>query len=72
MIEVHYGVIQIEGHWTIIGKGLRLGGYDTRADAEDAVRRIADQVTGLTVQLHLQDEDGSFHLDRSSQGRCSP
>jgi hypothetical protein len=63
MIEVHYGVVQIESRWAIIGKGLRLGGYHTRADAEDVVRRIADQAAGLTVRLHLHDEDGTFHRD---------
>jgi hypothetical protein len=47
----------------IISKGLKLGGYDTKADAEDVVRRMVDQAAGLPVQLHLHDEDGSFHRD---------
>ena len=63
MIEVHYGVVQIEDRWTIISEGLRLGSYDTKADAEDVVRRMVDQAAVLPVQLHLQDEDGSFHRD---------
>jgi hypothetical protein len=63
MIEVHYGVVQFEDRWAIIAKGLRLGDYETKADAEDVVRRMADQAAGLPVQIHLQDADGSFHRD---------
>ncbi len=33
---VHYGVVQQNGVWTIIGKGLRFGSYGSRTGAESA------------------------------------
>lgn len=58
MTTVHYGVVQLDGAWTIIGKGLRFGSYRTRAAAERAARRLASKSAGLDVQLHLQDSSG--------------
>jgi len=63
MIEVTYGVVQIDGAWMVISEGLRLGPYVTEAEAEEVARRMADQAAGLEVQLHLQDEDGLLHRD---------
>jgi Uncharacterized protein conserved in bacteria (DUF2188) len=57
-VEVHLGVVQQDGAWTIIGKGLRYGAYPTRRGAESAARRLAVKSSGLPVQLHVQDEDG--------------
>jgi hypothetical protein len=58
MIEIHYGVVRINQRWSIIGEGLRLGAYATRAEAEEVVRRMAAQAADLPVTLHLQDEKG--------------
>jgi hypothetical protein len=59
-MEVHYGVVQQNGAWTIIGDGLRFGSYRTRRVAEGAARRLAGQSAGLPVQLHVQDETGEL------------
>lgn len=58
MTTVHYGVVQLDGAWTIIGKGLRFGSYRTRVAAERAARRLASKSAGLDVQLHVQDSTG--------------
>ena len=59
-MEVHYGVVQQDGAWTIIGAGLRFGAYKTRKGAESAARRLAVKSAGLPVQLHVQDETGEL------------
>lgn len=64
MIEVHYGIVRIEGRWSIIGEGLRFGSFQTRAEAETVARRMADQAAGLPVQLHLQDDAGELRRER--------
>jgi hypothetical protein len=56
-MEAHYGVVQQNGVWTIIGRGLRFGSYRTRTSAENAARRLAVK-SALPVQLHIQDETG--------------
>jgi hypothetical protein len=62
MKEVHYGVVKFENRWKIIGKGLRFGSYDTKSDAVDIVRRIADHAAGLLpVRLHLDEGDVSVY-----------
>lgn len=58
MADLHYGVVQQHGAWTIIGDHLRFGSYRTRTAAERAARRLASKSSGLPVQLHLQDESG--------------
>jgi hypothetical protein len=63
MIEVHYGVVQIDGRWMVISEGLRSGPYDRQEDAEQVARRMAEQAAGLDVQLHLQDETGELHQE---------
>ena len=63
MIEINYGVVQIDGGWMVISAGLRIGPYSTEGEAEEVVRRMADQAAGLQVQLHLQDELGELHLE---------
>jgi len=64
MIEVTYGVIQIDGDWVVISDGLRVGPYKSRSEAEGVARRMADKACGLDVQLHLQDEIGELHSER--------
>ena len=54
-METHYGVVQQNGVWTIIGRGLRFGSYKSRASAESAARRLAGK-SALPVQLHVQDD----------------
>ena len=67
MADVHYGVVQRDGAWTIIGESLHFGSYTTRWSAERAARRLARKSGGLPVQLHVQDETGELrppaHLD---------
>jgi hypothetical protein len=58
MLEIHYGVVQIDGQWMIISEGLRHGPYATDAEAQDAARRMAAEAAGMDVSLHLQDEHG--------------
>ncbi len=60
MAEVHYGVVQQDGVWIIIGDGLRFGSYKNRSAAERAAHRLAHKSSGLTVQLHVQDETGEL------------
>jgi hypothetical protein len=60
MEDVHYGVVQQNGAWRIIGDGLRFGAYKTRMDAVRAARRLAEKSCGLPVQLHVQDETGEL------------
>ena len=64
MIEIAYGVVLIDGHWMVISRGLRMGPYPSRAEAEEVARRMADKASGLEVQLHLQDEAGELHQER--------
>jgi hypothetical protein len=71
MIEVHYGVVRIADRWMVIGHGLRLGPYDSKADAERMARRLADQAAGLPVRLHLQGEDGELHQEEQ-EGESVP
>jgi hypothetical protein len=66
MIEIAYGVVLIENHWMVISHGLRLGPYPSRTEAEEVARRMADEASGLEVQLHLQDEAGELHQERQS------
>lgn len=54
-METHYGVVQQNGVWTIIGRGLRFGSYKSRTSAENAARRLAVR-SALPVQLHVQDD----------------
>ena len=60
MAEVNYGVVQRNGAWTIIGRGLAFGAYKSRASAERAARRLGRQCSGLPVKLHVQDESGEL------------
>jgi hypothetical protein len=59
-MDVHYGVVQQNGVWTIVGDGLRFGAYKTRLNAEMAARRLAETSSGLPVLLHVQDETGEL------------
>lgn len=61
MADIHYGVIQRDGAWSIIGDNLQFGSYRTRWGAERAARRLASKSGGLPVQLHVQDETGELH-----------
>ncbi len=59
MAEVHYGVVERDGVWIIIGDGLRYGSFDSRDAAERAARGLAES-SALGVQLHLQDDTGQL------------
>jgi len=60
-MEIHYGVVQIDGHWMVISDGLRSGPYESQEIAEQTAHRMAEQAAGLDVQLHLQSESGELH-----------
>ena len=64
MLSVQYGVVRIDGRWTIISEGLRFGAYATSAEAEHVARLMADQAPGLPVDLHIQNEAGELHRER--------
>jgi len=59
MVEVHVGVVRINGEWRIISPGLRTGPYATRDEAERAARKLADH-SALPVSLHVQTENGQL------------
>jgi len=61
MTDLHYGVVLIEGRWRIIGQDLAYGSYDKLETAERAAQRLAEQSSGLSVQIHVQDEYGLLH-----------
>ena len=63
MLEIHYGVVQINGEWMLIAPGLRLGPYATEAEAEQVARRMADESSGLEVQLHIQNDAGELRRE---------
>ncbi|MCY1645676.1 hypothetical protein OVA11_00920 [Caulobacter sp. SL161] len=62
MTEVHYGVVRVGDHWAIVGENLRFGAYETRSEAQAAVRRLAafPAGLGLPVMLHEQEDDWVF------------
>jgi hypothetical protein len=47
MIVIAYRVVRIEDRWMVIGHGLGIGPFSTRARAEDLARRMADQSSVL-------------------------
>jgi hypothetical protein len=61
MLDLNYGVVEIQGRWTIIGEGLRFGSFDTAEQAQDIARRFASLVVELPVRLHIQDSFGQLH-----------
>ena len=63
MLEIHYGVVQIDGEWLVISEGLRSGPYPNEAEAQQVARRMADEAAGLEVKIHLQDPSGELHLE---------
>ena len=67
-MEIHYGVVQIDGHWMVISEGLRSGPYESREIAEQTARRMAAQAAGLDVQLHVQAEFGELHHEVQAEG----
>lgn len=60
MLDLHYGVVEIQGRWTIIGDGLRFGAFETSEQAQDVARRLADLVVELPVHIHVQDGFGQL------------
>ena len=65
-MEIHYGVVQIDGQWMVISQGLRTGPYPSEAEASEVARRMAEQAAGLEVQLHLQNGLGELHREIQS------
>jgi hypothetical protein len=59
MTEAHYGVVEQDGHWIIIGDGLRFGRYADRQSAERAARTLAEN-SAIGAHLHVQDESGEL------------
>jgi hypothetical protein len=58
-MEVHYGVVQQDGRWRIVGRNLRFGSYIRRSAAVKAARRLAERSLPTGV-LHIQDETGEL------------
>ena len=65
MSDVHYGVIQQNGAWTIIGDHLRFGRYRRRSAAIRAAQRLGEKSAGLAFHLHVQDECGMLREQRA-------
>ena len=70
MLEIHYGVVQIDGDWMVISEGLRAGPYPGEAEAEQVARRMADEAVGLAVQIHLQDPSGELRRETLGGDGC--
>ena len=66
MLEIHYGVVQIDGHWMVISEGLRAGPYASDVEAHEVARRLAAEAAGLEVSLHVQDEQGLLHHEQAA------
>lgn len=60
MAEVHFGVVRMDGRWTVIGSALRTRSFETQEQAERVARRFASEVIGRPVYLHLQTQDGEL------------
>lgn len=60
MAEVHFGVVCMDGGWTVIGSSLRTRPFSSQAQAEKVARRFADEVIGRRVVLHVQGADGEL------------
>ena len=60
MAAVNFGVVRIDGRWTVIGPALRTRSFETQEQAERVARRFADEVIGRPVYLHLQAQDGEL------------
>ena len=60
MTEVHYGVVRIGDHWSIVGEHLRFGAYETPDAARAAVLRLAEHPAGLGLPVVLHEEDESW------------
>jgi hypothetical protein len=58
-MEVHYGVVQQDGRWRIVGRNLRFGSYARQSAAVKAARRLAERSLPTGV-LHIQDESGEL------------
>jgi hypothetical protein len=59
MAEFHYGVVQQDGRWRIVGTHLRFGSYSLRSAAVRAARRLAKRSLPNGI-LHIQDETGEL------------
>jgi hypothetical protein len=59
MAEVHYGVVQQDGRWRILGENLRFGSYARQSAAVKAARRLAERSVPTGI-LHIQDETGQL------------
>jgi len=62
MTEVHYGVVRVGDHWSIVGEHLRFGHYATQRQATAAVSRLAEQSTGVGMPVLLAVQDDDFTL----------
>ena len=69
MIEIHYGVVQIDGQWMIISEGLRAGPYATDAEARGVAQRMAAEAAGMDVSLHVQSGTGELHVEAVGGGQ---
>jgi hypothetical protein len=56
MSEVNIAVVKVGDEWTIVGSALRTRMFGTRLQAVSAAHRMADNVIGRYVRLHVQDD----------------
>lgn len=62
MTEVHYGVVRVGDHWSIIGDYLRFGAYETRDAARAAALRLAEHPAGLGLPVVMHEQEDEWVL----------
>lgn len=67
MTEVHYGVVRVGDHWSIIGENLRFGAYETRGEASAAAHRLAEHPAGLGLSVMMHEQEDDWVLPRPTQ-----
>jgi len=68
MSEVNIGVVRVGDEWTIVGSALRTRMFSTRLQAVSAAHRMADNVIGHYVRLHIQNDGFELQPPRAMEG----
>jgi hypothetical protein len=71
MSEVNLGVVRVIEGWVIVGAALRTRTYGTRLQAVSAVYRMADQIIGRDVRIHVQDDGFELKPGRRLEPRSA-
>src|SRR5271167_1071698 len=60
MNPIHYGAVKFEDRWKLVGKGLRWGDYSTLDEALAAAERLADEIRGVGIDVHVDADAADF------------